>query len=187
MNSGPKRAIGAAAAAMIGDGEAIAIDASTTALQVAQHIGQRRELTVITNSLMVAYELADADGVTVVMTGGILRPVSYSLVGEVGTAVLSEFNISKGFFGAKGFTIAEGLTDADNFEAVSKRAMVEACKQVMAVIDGSKWGQVATASFAALEQIDLVWTDRSAPPEMVAEIEARGVRVQIASAGDGTT
>jgi DeoR/GlpR family transcriptional regulator of sugar metabolism len=187
LHSAQKRAIGSAAAALIGDGEAIAIDASTTALQVAQHIGQRRELTVVTNSLMVAYELADADGVTVVMTGGILRPVSYSLVGEVGTTVLAEFNISTGFFGAKGFTIAEGLTDADNFEAVSKRAMVESCKQVIAVIDGSKWGQVATASFASLKQIDVVWTDRGAPPELVSAVEGQGVQVQIVDADDGAT
>jgi DeoR/GlpR family transcriptional regulator of sugar metabolism len=186
LHSEQKRAIGAAAAAMIGDGEAIAIDASTTALEVARQIGQRHELTVITNSLMVAYELANADGVTVVMTGGILRPVSYSLVGEVGTAVLAQFNISKGFFGAKGFTVAEGLTDADNFEAVSKRAMVESCKQVIAVIDGSKWGQVATASFASLQQIDVVLTDRSVPQEMVSQVESHGVRVQIAGASDGT-
>jgi DeoR/GlpR family transcriptional regulator of sugar metabolism len=177
-----KAAIGAAAAELIGDGEAIVLDASTTALQVARHIGPRQELTVITNSLIVAYELAGADGVTVVMTGGILRPVSYSLVGDIGTAVLSQFNVSKGFFGAKGITIKEGLTDADNFEVRFKRAMVEACKEVIAVLDASKWGQVATASFALLEQIHRVFTGAGAPQEMVRALEMRGVKVSIAEA-----
>jgi DeoR family transcriptional regulator of aga operon len=141
-------------------------------------------LTVITNSLMVAYELASASGVTVVLTGGILRPVSYSLVGELGNAVLERFNISKGFFGAKGLTIAEGLTDADNFEVQFKRAMVAACKSTIAVVDASKWGQVSTASFARLDQVDTVITDESAPREMVTALAARGVQVKAAHVKD---
>ncbi len=184
LHSEEKEAIGAAAAALVGDGEAIVIDASTSALQVARQIGQRQELTVMTNSLVVAYELAGATGVTVVMTGGIVRPVSYSLVGDLGTSVLQQFHISKGFFGAKGLTVEEGLTDADSFEVRFKRAMVAACKEVFAVVDASKWGQVSTASFASLDQIDRVFTDKSASPQMVRELEARGVRVHISSGTD---
>jgi DeoR/GlpR family transcriptional regulator of sugar metabolism len=180
LHRAEKEAIGAMAAELVGDGEAIMLDASTTALQVARHIGPRQELTVITNSLIVAYELAGADGVTVVLSGGILRPVSYSMVGEIGRGVLSQFNVSKGFFGAKGITLDEGLTDADNFEAQFKRAMVEACREVIAVVDASKWGQVATASFALLEQIDHVFTSAGAPLDMVQALEARGVQVTIA-------
>jgi DeoR/GlpR family transcriptional regulator of sugar metabolism len=116
----------------------------------------------------------------VVITGGILRPVSYSLVGEIGTGTLSQFHVSKGFFGAKGLTLAEGLTDADSFEVRFKRAMVAACKEVIAVIDASKWGQVATASFAAIEQVGRVFTDPSAPQEMVRALGASGVRVHLA-------
>ena len=102
--------------------------------------------------------------------------------GELGNAVLERFNISKGFFGAKGITISEGLTDADNFEVQFKRAMVAACKQVIAVVDASKWGQVSTASFVPLERVDVVITDESAPPVMVATLGARGVRVETAHA-----
>ena len=187
LNSVQKASIGAAAAELIGDGEAIVLDASTTALQVSRHIGPRQELTVITNSLVVAYELNGVDGVTVVMTGGILRPVSYSLVGDMGTSVLTRFHISKGFFGAKGLTLEEGLTDADSFEVEFKRTMVAACKKVIAVVDASKWGQVATASFASPEQIDHVFTDQSAPQGMVRALENRGVRVHIAGTSDQGT
>ena len=114
------------------------------------------------------------------MTGGILRPVSFSLVGDIGTAVLSQYNVSKGFFGAKGITVEEGLTDADSFEVRFKRAMVEACREAIAVLDASKWGQVAAASFASLEQIHHVFTGAGAPQEMVRALEMRGVNVQIA-------
>lgn len=174
-----KSAIGEAAADLVGDGEAILVDASTTALQMVRRIGQRRELTVITNSLMAAVELGSVSGVTVVLTGGVLRPVSFSLVGELGNAVLERFNVSKGFFGAKGFTLDEGLMDADNFEVQFKRAMVAACKEVIALVDGSKWGQVATASFAPLRDVDCVITDASAPQDMVRDLVARGKRVNV--------
>ncbi|MFN2231343.1 MAG: DeoR/GlpR family DNA-binding transcription regulator [Anaerolineae bacterium] len=186
LYSEQKAAIGEAAATLIGDSEAIVIDASTTALQVARHIGSRRELTVVTNSLMVAYELASVDGITVVITGGILRPVSYSLVGEIGTGVLSQFHISKGFFGAKGLTLAEGLTDADSFEVRFKRALVTACKEVIAVVDSSKWGQVATASFAAIGQVSRIFTDPGAPAEMVQALQERGVEVHLAGGEQGS-
>lgn len=180
LYSEQKQAIGARAAELIGDGEAVVIDASTTALQVARHIGHRHELTVITNSLIVAYELAGADGVTVVVAGGILRPVSYSLVSDLGTSVLSQFHISKGFFGAKGLTVEEGLTDADRFEVQTKRAMVAACREVIAVVDASKWGQVAAASFATVDQVDCVITDPAAPHGMVERLTSHGMKVSLA-------
>jgi len=187
VHSKQKSAIGEVAAGLIGDGEAILVDASTTALQMVRRIGQRRELTVITNSLMAAVELGSVSGVTVVLTGGVLRPVSYSLVGDMGTSVLTRFHISKGFFGAKGLTLEEGLTDADSFEVEFKRTMVAACKKVIAVVDASKWGQVATASFASPDQIDDVFTDEAAPQGMVHELVDRGVQVHIAGTPDQGT
>ena len=88
---------------LVGDGEAILVDASTTSLQMVRHIGQRRELTVITNSLMAAVELGSVSGVTVVLTGGILRPVSFSLVGELGNAVSGAVQRQQGFLWRQGF------------------------------------------------------------------------------------
>ena len=104
---------------------------------------------------------------------------TYSLVGDIGTAVLSQYNVSKGFFGAKGITVKEGLTDADSFEVRFKRAMVETCREAIAVLDASKWGEVAAASFASLEQIGRVFTGAGAPLEMVRALETWGVDVTI--------
>jgi len=172
-----KRRIGAAAAALVHDGEAIALDASTSALAVAEQIKDRRELTVVTNGLMAAIELADAPGVSVVMPGGILRREAFSLVGTMGNELLDQLNISKGFFGARGLTVEEGLTDVDNFEVEMKRALVAACKEVIAVVDSSKWGHLAVASFASTDRLSLVITDEGAPAAMVEALRARGVEV----------
>jgi len=174
-----KRRIGRAAAELVEDGEAIALDASTTALAVAEFVKERHELTVVTNGLMVALELADAPGITVVMPGGILRREAFSLVSGLGDNHLDRLNISKGFFGARGLTVREGLTDVDNFEVEMKRALVIACREVIAVVDSSKWGHLAVASFASVEQVDRAITDSAAPPATVAALRERGVEVSL--------
>lgn len=175
-----KARIGVAAAAMIQDGEAIVLDASTTALSVADHIKAYRELTVLTNSIFVAMALLDPPGITVVMPGGFVRRDSASIVGDEDHAFIERFNFQHGFFGAKGFTLEEGLTDVNNAEVAIKRSFIERTKQVVAIVDSSKWGKVGLASFASTDQVDCVITDKDAPADMVAALREAGVDVVIA-------
>ena len=148
---------------MIRDGDAIVLDSSSTALAIAQHLKYHRYLTVITNSLTVAQELLDAPGVTVVLPGGTVRRDTASLVGTDGLALLSPLNLQKGFFGAHGITLAEGLTDVSAEEAEVKRPLVGMCRQVIAVVDATKWGRLGLASFASLEEVNTIVTDSHAP------------------------
>ena len=180
LRSTQKQRIGVAAAALVEDGEAIAFDASTTALAVATQIKGRHELTVITNGIFIALALLDAQSTTVLMPGGFLRRDSVSLVGAEGNDLIKKFNIQKGFFGAKGLTLEEGLTDVDNAEVAIKRDLVTHAKQVIAVVDSSKWGRVGFVSFASIDQVDCVITDEGAPPDMVAALQEAGVDVTIA-------
>jgi DeoR/GlpR family transcriptional regulator of sugar metabolism len=180
LYSSQKQHIAAAAAAMVEDGEAIAADASTTALALADQIKGRRELTVITNGLVIAMALLEAPGVTVLMPGGFLRRDSASLTGLGGSEFLKQFNFQKGFFGAKGLTLEDGLTDVNSDEVVVKRDWVAYARQVIAIVDSSKWGRVGFASFASIDQIDCVITDEGAPPDMVAALREAGVEVIIA-------
>lgn len=172
-----KERIGRAAAAMVRDGDAIALDASTTAWQVARHLKDRRELTVVTNGLFIALEFVDSPGVTVVMPGGTLRTASASLVGDEGACTLDRYHVQKGFFSAGGFTLEEGLTDTSQYEVDLKQRMVERSKEVIALVDSSKWGMVTFASLASVDQLDLVISDRAAPPETVAALRQRGIEV----------
>ena len=103
-----KRAIARAAAALVGEGEAVALDASTTAYYLALELRAKRELVVVTNGLLVATALADAPGITVLVTGGILRLSAMSLVGDLGTDVLRTTRINKGFLGARGLSLERG-------------------------------------------------------------------------------
>jgi DeoR/GlpR family transcriptional regulator of sugar metabolism len=179
LQAAEKKRIGAAAAALVEDGEAIALDASTTALAVASHIKDRRELTVVTNGLSVAMALINTPGITVLMPGGFLRRDSVSLVHLGSNDFVKQFNLGKGFFGAKGITLEAGLTDVDHAEVAVKRNLVAQVKQVVAVVDSSKWGRVGFVSFSSIDELDCVITDEGAPPEMVVALREAGVEVII--------
>jgi DeoR/GlpR family transcriptional regulator of sugar metabolism len=180
LHAAQKIDIGAAAAGMVEDGEAIILDASTTALAVATQLQDRRELTVLTNGLLIALALIDLPGITVVMPGGFVRRDSASMIGDEGHEFIEPFNFQRGFFGAKGFTLEEGLTDVNTAEVSIKRDLVAHARQVVAVVDSSKWGRVGFASFASIDQLDCIVTDAGAPPDMMAALREAGVDVVIA-------
>lgn len=169
--------IGQAGAAQIENGDAVFLDTSSTALAIARHLSHHRFVTVITNSIAIVQELTDAPNLEVVMPGGRLRRDTFSLVGTDGLALLSQFNIQKGFFGAHGITLDEGLTDVSADEADVKRELAGMCRQVCAVLDATKWGRVGLVSFASLSQIDSIITDCDAPADLVAQARAAGVTI----------
>lgn len=172
-----KERIGSAAAEMVSDGDAIILDSSSTTLAIARRLKRRRDLTVVTNSLAIAFEMHDAPGITVVMPGGTLRRDMSSLVGGNGLERFDRFNLQKGFFGAHGLTVPEGLTDVSAEEAEVKRPLVAKCREVIAVLDATKWGRVGLASFADLSALRCVITDTEAPADMVKQVRALGIRV----------
>ncbi len=169
--------IGEAGAALIDDGDAVYLDTSSTALAIARHLTHHRHVTVVTNSIAIINELADYPHVTVVVPGGRLRRETASLIGIDGLDFVRRLNLQRGFFGAHGLTPGEGLTDVSVEEAEVKRVLVGLCRQVVAVLDATKWGRVGVASFASLGQIDTVITDQSAPADQVAAVRAAGVDV----------
>ena len=182
-----KDLIGRQAASMVVDGESIAFDASTTALAVARHLKARGgwvQLTVITNGLRVASELAGFPGITVAMPGGFVRWEALSVVGPLGDGVFRKVNVQKAFLGAAGFSLESGLSDATEEEAQIKRFMAQAAREVIGIVDSSKWGRAAFATFCRTDELSAVISDGDAPTETVAALRTRGVDVQLVSARD---
>jgi DeoR/GlpR family transcriptional regulator of sugar metabolism len=175
-----KRAIARAAAKMVEEGEAVALDASTTAYYLALELRAKRELVVVTNGLVVAAALAEAPGVSVLVTGGMLRLSAMSLVGDLGTDVLRTTRISKGFLGARGLSLERGLMDLNPDEVRIKEEMANACERVVGIFDSTKWHRSALLSFVPPERVDTIVTDASAPPDAVAGWRARGTTVVLA-------
>ncbi len=177
-----KGRIGAAGAELVDDGESIVMDASTTALYVARNLKRRRDwthLTVITNGLRLAGELAGYPGIAVLMLGGRVRWEALSVVGQLGDGLFDRINVQKAFVGAAGFTLDSGLADATEEEAQIKRAMVAAAREVIAVVDHTKWERIAFATFCQTDEITTFLTDDSAPADMVSALEQRGIDVRL--------
>jgi len=185
LQADEKQRIGAAGAALVHDGESIVMDASTTALSVARHLTARggwSQLTVITSGLRLASELAGHPGIIVLMLGGRVRWEALSVVGQLGDGLFSRINVQKAFLGAAGFTLESGLADATDEEAQIKRSMVAAAREVIAIVDNTKWERAAFATFCPTDQIGVVLTDEAAPPTMVRALAARGVEVRLVAA-----
>ena len=172
-----KRAIAKAAAAMVEEGEAIALDSSTTAYYLALELRTKKELVVVTNGLLIAAALADAPGISVLVTGGMLRLHAMSLVGGVGADALRATRISRGFLGARGLAIDGGLMDLNPDEVQIKREMANVCERVIGIVDGTKWHRTALLPFVPTGQVDAIVTDTSAPAEEVEAWRAHDVEV----------
>lgn len=176
-----KLAIGAAAAALVGDNESIALDASTTAMYIARSLRNRstlQGLTVVTNGLRSALELVGHPGITVVMLGGRVRWEALSVVGPLGDAVFRRVNIQKTFMGCAGLTIQTGVTDVMEEEAHIKRLMAAAAREVYCVADHTKWGKIASATSCRTARLTGAFTDQQAPAEIVHAFRERGIEVR---------
>lgn len=179
MRVAEKDRIGAAAAALVGDGEAIILDASTTALHMARHLLDRHDLTVLTTGLHVALELLRSPGIQVLMLGGPVWREAASIVGNWDSEVLRGGNFQRAFLGGRGLSLEEGLTDAYRAEVDLKRRLVEAVREVNVIVDGAKVGKVAFATCATLQQMDRVLTTGDAPAQYLQGLREAGVQVVV--------
>jgi DeoR family transcriptional regulator of aga operon len=171
------------AAAMIRDGETIILDSGSTTFEIARLIGALplRSLTVVTNALNIAMELADAPShIRVLMLGGVLRQLSHSMVGPDAEQTLSRLAADRLFLGADGIDIDLGVTTADPTEAQLNSRMVEIARQTVVLADASKFGRRSLSLIAPLLAVHCIVTDRNAPDELVAAFQERGVEVQLA-------
>jgi DeoR/GlpR family transcriptional regulator of sugar metabolism len=171
--------MGAAAAKLVHDGETIALDSSTSALYLARALGSYKELTVVTNNLRSAMELCGRPGISVLMSGGIVRWEAYSLVNTLEETIFQHVHIKRAFVGAKGFSLAEGLTEVNREEVALKRAMVEAAKEVVALIDHTKWERIALSTFCKTERLTTIITDSATPIHLIEQARDHGIEVLI--------
>jgi DeoR family transcriptional regulator of aga operon len=179
-----KARIGTHAGRMVASGETVLLDVGTTTTAVARALIARTDLhdvTVFTTALNVALELERAyPRITVVVTGGTLRPLQHSLVNPFATVLLGKLNASIAFIGCNGVDVRGGVTNINLPEAEIKRAMLLAARRRVIVADGSKLGEVELAKVCDLGEVSLVVTDQTADPAVVAEIEASGCTVEVA-------
>lgn len=174
-----KRRIGAAAAAMIQRGQVVGCTGGTTVTQVIRAL-KGKAVTIVTNAVNVAAELASAPEAEVVVTGGALRSRSYELVGPIAQRTIQDFYLDVALIGVDGLSLEHGLTTYSHAEAYVNRSFIERARETWVVADHSKLGKVTPAVIASIERMHCLITDADAPAEVVAELKARGKRVVLA-------
>jgi DeoR family fructose operon transcriptional repressor len=173
-----KRRIGEEAAKLIEEGEVIFLEASTTVLQLARNLKNRRNLTVVTNSLDIACELEKSKGINLILTGGNLKRKTHALIGPLAETTLSQMRLDKAFIGISALDISYGITTATMEEAKTRKDIIRASNKLIVLCDHSKFGKQNFAYVGPLELIDVLITDKGIPDEMRKEMERKGVEVR---------
>jgi len=180
-----KQRIGRAAAALVTPGSAVALNGGTTTSEVARALATRPDLqdggaptiTVVTNAMNIANELAVRQHIKIVVTGGVTRGQSYELIGPLASLVLGELTLDWAVLGVDALDPRNGATAHHEGEASINHLMAALAEQVMIVADSSKLGQRAFARVCAVEEIGVLVTDRDARPDLLAAFTERGIRV----------
>lgn len=176
--AGAKALIGAAAAAMVHDGETIILDIGTTTAAMAKALRDDLEVTVVTNSLLIANELANHAHVRTLVTGGTVRPGELSLVGARAVESFAQYHCDTLYLGVAAVALA-GLTEFNEDDALVKRAALACARRVVVLADATKLGRVTFANVAPLDQVDVLVTDASPDHEVL--VAARDLGVEICS------
>lgn len=176
-NAALKRKLGQAAAMLIGNGERIIIDSGTTTEEVAIALHDHQDLVVMTNGLNIANQLATAEQVELMVAGGLLRRKSLSFYGAAAEASLRHLHFDKVILGADGFDLKRGLSTHFAAEASLNRLMCAAAERIIVVTDSSKFRRRGFHAICAIEDIDVLVTDRGIPPEYVDRVLDLGAQL----------
>jgi DeoR family transcriptional regulator, aga operon transcriptional repressor len=173
-----KLRIAAAAVQMIAKGQVIILDSGTTTTAIARACRHLKHLTIITNATNIAAELADSP-VEVILTGGILRTNSYSLVGPLAEESLRKLSADLLFLAVDGFDVRYGLTTPNLLEARVNRAMAESARRTVVVCDSSKLGRRSLSLIAPPSAVHQVITDRRIAKSDLCALRDAGIEVTL--------
>lgn len=171
-----KERMAEAAAALIEDGEAVFIDGGTTASVIRFFLGGKKDITIITPSIEIASYVSHHTSLNIFVMGGFLKRESFSTLGAASANIISEWNISKAFFGAYGFSEEHGLSDVHTGFIEQKKFIAEKARVKIGMIDSSKWGKVSLDTFITVDNLDVIISDKNVPDEMKKVMKQHGIR-----------
>jgi DeoR/GlpR family transcriptional regulator of sugar metabolism len=172
-----KTRIGRAAAGLIKKGASVMLDVGTTTLEIARHLNDHQDLTIITPCFPIATMLAEHPGIRLILTGGILRRGERSLVGHLAARAVQDFYVDKLFLGAGAVDLEAGFTEFNLEDALVKQAMLCRAKDITVVVDSSKFGHIAFTAIAPLQAANRIITDTGLEPQAAMEIRNMGIEL----------
>lgn len=177
--SDEKSRIGRVAAELISNGETVFLGSGTTVLETAKNLRERKNLTVLTNSLPVLNTLAGIKDITVVSLGGQLRDSELSFIGHITEQALAELRVDKVVMGTRSVSLEHGLTNDYLPETLTDRAILKIGREVIIVADHTKVNRVSTALLAPLESVQTFITDSKADKKFLQALKRQGINLII--------
>jgi DeoR/GlpR family transcriptional regulator of sugar metabolism len=175
-----KALIGRATAGLVLDRETVFLGSGTTVLEVARNLRNRKNLTVITNSLPVLNMLAGIKEITIISLGGMLRDSELSFIGHIAEQALTEVRADKVIMGTRGVSLEHGLTNDYLEETLTDRAILKIGGEVIIVADHTKVNRVSTALLAPLKSMNTFVTDSKSDKKFTQSLKKQGIKVIIA-------
>ncbi|WP_104138208.1 MULTISPECIES: DeoR/GlpR family DNA-binding transcription regulator [unclassified Cryobacterium] len=184
-----KLQIAQAASALVTRGDIVGLCGGTTSTAIAGVLSSRADiaqasphanLTVVTNAINIAAQLAMRPQIKTVVTGGVVHARSYELVGAYAESVLTQVRLDLAFIGVNGIDPVLGATVNDEREAAVNTLMAGRATRAVLVADSSKIGRVAFAALNALDQFSALITDAGISAEQLAAFAEAGLEVIVA-------
>lgn len=172
-----KKRIGLATARLIEPGDTVFLGSGTTVLEVAKNLEDRKDLTVITNSLLVINQLITYQNITLIGLGGLVRSSELSMIGHLTEDALEGLYADKVIIGIHGIDLEQGLTNHYLPETVTDRKILKMGRRIIVVVDHTKCGVISTAHVAPISVIDTLVTDTEAPEHFLSAVKDAGVNV----------
>lgn len=159
VNVEEKQKIADTVASMISDGDRIMVDASSTAIYVIKKLKEKKNLTVITNSVVILLELADKSDWTVLSTGGNLKEGSLSLTGSSAEKMIRSYHVDAAICSCKGVDMEIGVTDSNERDTLIKQAMFASAEKKILAADTHKLNKKSFVRVCEFQDIDVLVTD----------------------------
>jgi DeoR family fructose operon transcriptional repressor len=175
-----QRDIAHAAAELVHPGDVILVDSGQVTYYLAEELTEKENITVITNSVEVLEILRDCPGITLISTGGMLRPSSDTLIGPLAEAAFRELRADRLFLAVSGVTLKFGLSHTNMAEAAMKQAMIRTAHEVILLADHTVFGRESVMQIGPATLVRKVITDNALPPEHRLDLSKLGIQVIIA-------
>lgn len=180
-----KAHIGAEAARRVEATQSVLFDASSTVQAASRSLlAMQIPLTAVTNDLITAGILSQLPQIETIVTGGVVRPGSGTMIGAPGEPFLSTIHVDIAFIGVHAIS-AQAFTETSLALAAMKRRMIDAAAYVIVLADSSKFGLTSFCDICALGDVDEVITDSGASAAQIDAIRAAGTTCSVVDAQTG--
>lgn len=177
VNVDKKKAIAEKVAALISDGQRVMLDASSTAIYVTRAIKNKKNITVITNSVEILLELAEKSDWTVFCTGGVLKEGALSLTGSSAERMIRGYHVDIAVCSCKGIDMKFGITDSNEKDAQIKQAVFASAERRVLALDIDKFDRKSFVKVCDAFDVDTVVTDQKPSDTWVEYLGANGVEI----------